>query len=97
MNKFTIQLTRAAQKDLNRLGFEDPDHISQDLQTLKENPFGRPPRIKRLKGFSFPLYRLRSGGFRVLYRVDELVITVMRIIDRKDLESTLRRLQEKKT
>ncbi|MDP2625753.1 MAG: hypothetical protein Q8Q58_02455, partial [Candidatus Rokubacteria bacterium] len=51
---------------------------------------GRPPRIKRLKGFPFPLYRLRSGDYRVLDRIDEALVTVMRIINRRDLERTLR-------
>jgi mRNA-degrading endonuclease RelE of RelBE toxin-antitoxin system len=52
-----------------------------------------PPRIKRLKGFAFPLYRLRSGDYRVLYRIDEAAVTVMRVINRKDLERTLRQLR----
>ena len=63
------------------------------MQALEKNPGGDPPRIKRLKGFSFPLYRLRSGEYCVLYRVDEALVTVMRVINRKDLEKTLRRLR----
>ena len=51
------------------------------------------PFTVQLKGFSFPLYRLRSGEYRVLYRVDEALVTVMRVINRKDLEKTLRRLR----
>jgi mRNA-degrading endonuclease RelE of RelBE toxin-antitoxin system len=63
------------------------------LRTLKGSPVGRPPRIKRLKGFAGPLYRLRSGDYRVLYRIDEAAVTVMRVINRKDLERTLRQLR----
>ncbi len=37
--------------------------------------------------------KLRSGDFRVLYRVDGALVTVMRVIDRKDLELVLRRLR----
>jgi len=71
---------------------EDRSQISEDLVALKTSPYGRPPRIKRLRGFAFPLYRLRCGTYRVLYRVDAATVTVMRAIDRKDLDRTLRQL-----
>lgn len=60
---------------------------------LEGDPIGAPPRVKRLRGFGSPLYRLRSGDYRVLYRVEADLVTVMRIIDRKDLERELRRLR----
>lgn len=87
-----VQLTRAAVADLDRLPTADREHVSDDLRTLAERPVGGPPRIKRLRGFDFPLYRLRSGSYRVLYRIDESIVTVMRVINRRDLERTLRRL-----
>ncbi len=63
------------------------------LSVLGRQPLGGPPRIKRLKGFSFPLYRLRSGDYRVLYRVEAATVTVMRVVSRRNLERTLRRLR----
>ena len=93
MSSFTVQLTRVAARDLERLPSPDRDQVGRALQTLEKYPVGSPPRIKRLKGFPFPLYRLRSGEYRVLYRVDEALVTVMRVINRKDLEKTLRRLR----
>ena len=92
MSQFTVLLTRVATKDSDRLPSSDRDQVGRALRTLEEEPMGRPPRIKRLKGFSFPLYRLRSGDYRVLYRIDEAVVTVMRVINRRDLERTLRQL-----
>jgi mRNA-degrading endonuclease RelE of RelBE toxin-antitoxin system len=71
---------------------EDRSQISEDLVALKTSPYGRPPGIKRFRGFGFPLYRLRSGTYRVLYCVDAATVTVMRVIDRKDLDRTLRQL-----
>lgn len=65
----------------------------EDLATLYDRAVDRPPRVKRLKGFRAPLYRLRSGDFRILYRIDGTTVTVLRLIDRKDLERTLRRLR----
>ncbi|MDI6773711.1 MAG: type II toxin-antitoxin system RelE/ParE family toxin [bacterium] len=83
MSRSTVQLTRAAVKDLDDL----PGPARGE-----ETSLGRPSQIKRLKGFPFLLYRLRSGDYRVLYRVDEALVTVMRVINRKDLERALRRL-----
>lgn len=89
----TVQLTRAAATDLDRLSVADRDHVTDDLRSLADDPIGGPPRIKRLKGFRFPLYRLRSGDYRVLYRIDEAIVTVMRVINRRDLDRTLRQLE----
>lgn len=93
MSQFTVQLTRVAARDPDHLPASARDQVSQDLRALNETPFGQPPRIKRLKGFPFPLYRLRSGDYRVLYRVDANLVTVMRVINRKELERTLRQLR----
>ncbi len=93
MSPFAVQLTRVAVRDLDRLPSSDRDQVGRALQALEKNPAGGPPRIKRLKRFSFPLYRFRSGEYHVLYRVDEALMTVMRVINRKDLEKTLRRLR----
>ncbi|MBI2154860.1 MAG: type II toxin-antitoxin system RelE/ParE family toxin [Candidatus Rokubacteria bacterium] len=95
MSAFTVQLTRAAVKDLDGLLPSLRDQVTQDLRQLEEAPVGPPPRIKRLRGFPFPLYRLRSGDYRILYRIDEAVITVMRVINRRDLDRALRQLQLK--
>ena len=90
---FRVQLTRKATADLDRLSTVDRDDVADDVRTLAERPMGDPPRIKRLKGFGTPLYRLRSGDYRVLYRIDEAVVTVMRVVNRRDLERSLRQLR----
>jgi mRNA-degrading endonuclease RelE of RelBE toxin-antitoxin system len=48
---------------------------------------------KRLKGLAFPLHRLRIGDYRLLYRIDEKTITIMRVVNRKDLERGLKNLK----
>lgn len=87
-----IQITRAAARDLDHLGAAAREQTVRDIQTLEDEPIGRPPRIKRVKGFAFPLYRLRSGDYRIIYRIDAELVTVMRVVDRKDPERALRRL-----
>jgi len=63
------------------------------LAALAANLFPAGQEKKRLKGFGFPLYRLRVRDYRVLYRIDARLITVMRVIDRKDLDRIARRLK----
>jgi len=37
---------------------------------------------------------MRSGDYRVLYRIKEDTITVIRVIDRKELKTIVKRLKE---
>lgn len=92
MTAFDVQVTRAAARDLDRVPGVDVEPVLADLRGLGRTPRGAPPRIKRLRGFAFPVYRLRSGTYRVLYRIDGRLVTVMRVVPRKDLDRTLRQL-----
>ena len=92
MSRFSIQLTRAAMRELDGLPETARDQIIADLRGLATAPIGRPPRIKRLRGHTGPLYRLRSGDFRVIYRVDGERVTVLSIINRRELDRALRQL-----
>jgi mRNA interferase RelE/StbE len=93
VNEYTLQLTRAAHRDLKQLPVRIQKQISEDLKTLPSDPFPQGNRIKKLKGFGVPLFRLRSGDFRVLYRIDGKEIILLRIIDRKMLDRILSQLK----
>ncbi len=93
MSRFSLQLTKQARSDLEHLSLPLQKQIAKDIETLAKNPFPQASRIKKLKGFSFPLYRLRSGDFRVLYRTDGNQVTLMRVIDRKFLDRIISRLR----
>jgi len=60
---------------------------------LSADPVLSGSNIKKLKGFKPQLYRLRSGDYRILYRVMGETITLMRVIDRKDLEKIIKRIK----
>ncbi|MBI3794516.1 MAG: hypothetical protein HY280_07280 [Nitrospinae bacterium] len=49
--------------------------------------------VKKLKGFSPPLYRMRSGGYRELYRIYGTEIVILRVIDRKELERAIKKFR----
>jgi len=93
LRRFSVQLTQSASDDLNRIPDELRAKILSAIQGLSSNPFLSGGDIKKLKGFKAPLYRLRSGDFRIVYQIKDPVVTVMRIIDRKELERILKRLK----
>jgi len=92
MNSFQVVLTEHAIADLEEVSQELREQIQRDLKTLQTSPFPSGTQIKRLKGFRPPIYRLRSGDFRVLYHIREDEVTVLRVIDRKLLERVIKRL-----
>ena len=93
MNKFIVNLTEHAINDLIDIPKELRARIHQDIKTLESGPFPSGPHIKRLRGFRPPVYRLRSGDFRILYHLRQNTVMILRVIDRKLLERVLRRLK----
>ena len=92
MSRFQVVLTQHAIADLEEVSKEIRGQIQRDLKTVQKSPLPSGTQIKRLKGFRPPIYRLRSGDFRVLYRIREDKVTVLRVIDRKLLERVIKRL-----
>jgi len=93
MNKFQVILTAHAISDLKDLPKKDQDQLHQDLKTLPSSPFPHGITIKRLKGFRLPVYRVRSGDYRILYSIRGDKIIILRVIDRKILEREIKRLK----
>jgi mRNA-degrading endonuclease RelE of RelBE toxin-antitoxin system len=93
--KFRIVYSAAARADLERLDPDDAIQIVTDVAThLSDSPLpiGK-TRLKRLSGFTPPLYRLRSGDFRAYYRMHGTEVVILRVTDRKDAEKLLKRLR----
>jgi len=83
--KYTVKLTRTAQKDYNAIhGVKLRRGINRILDEIKEDPY----QFKKLSG---PLAHLRSAktfSFRVLYQIaesGELSVWVIAIDHRKDV------------
>jgi mRNA interferase RelE/StbE len=93
MNNFQVTLTEHAVADLKDIPKEFRDNIHQDLRKLQSAPFPSAAYIKRLRGFKPPVYRLRSGNFRILYHIQGDFVTILRVIDRKLLERVIKRLK----
>ena len=93
MSDFAVQLTQPAVRDIGSLPGTVHSGIIEGVMSLRQDPFPSPPLKKKLKGFGSPLYRLRIADYRLLYRIDEKTVTIMRVVDRKDLEKAIKRLK----
>jgi mRNA-degrading endonuclease RelE of RelBE toxin-antitoxin system len=96
--KLRALLTCSADRDLGKLEPAPALQLCRDIASYLEAsplPIGK-SRIKKLAGFSPPLFRLRSGDFRAYYRIREGEVVVLAIRNRKDSEKFLKRIEEKR-
>jgi mRNA interferase RelE/StbE len=83
MPKYSINITRTAQKQLDKL----PDHVTEPLiraiLSLANNP--TPQGCKKLRGRKG--YRIRKGNYRIIYDIFDsiLVIEVIAVGNRQDV------------
>ncbi len=66
------ELTKRAQRDLDKLSGDDLERVIAAIRGLREKP--RPHGAKKIIG---PIYRIRVGDWRIVYAVfnkDQLVI-----------------------
>jgi mRNA interferase RelE/StbE len=70
-------------KDFDRLPQNDLDRIENSIQMLNQNPL--PPGSKKLVG-ERNMYRIRQGGYRVIYTVDHKLkeVHILGVRHRKD-------------
>jgi mRNA interferase RelE/StbE len=92
MDKFRIELSPAASRDLDDLELGTVTKILSDLKILRENPFPRGKLIKRIKGKRTPFYRLRVDTFRIFYEIHPKKVVILRIIGKKVADRFIKRL-----
>jgi len=88
-----VELAPRARRQVERLSPEIRLRVLVDIQALGASPFGPPGAVKKLRGYRTPTYRLRSGDYRAVYRVEEGVVVVAAVFDRKDLARELKSLK----
>lgn len=92
MDKFTLQLSPAATRDLDGLDDNTARAILNELPTLEDNPFPQGKRIKKIKGKKSNYYRLRVDKYRVFYSIEGREIAVLRITSKKDADRFIKQL-----
>ncbi len=80
--RYTVDFKASAAKDMRRLPPEIRRRVADRIDSLKENP--RPPGVEKL---AEGRYRVRSGDFRIIYRIEDdvLLVLVLSIDDRKEV------------
>lgn len=88
--KYAFRFTTAAQRQLRAVSRLDAMRILTALTALGDDPYREDADVKKLTGPS-GLYRLRVGGYRVAYQINdgELVILVVKVGDRRDVYRNL--------
>ena len=83
MASYRIEFRKSVEKELKSIPKKDQIRILRRIALLRDDP--RPSGCKKLSGQE--RYRLRQGNYRILYEIrdDKLVITVVKIGDRRDV------------
>jgi mRNA interferase RelE/StbE len=92
MDKFKIELSPAASRNLDDLEMGSVTKVLSDLKILEENPFPKGKLIKKIKGRKTALYRLIVDRFRVFYEIHHMKIIILRIISKKEADRYIKKL-----
>ncbi len=63
MVKYTITISKSAQKELDKLPDAIAENLLEAILGLANDP--RPPGCKKLKGYD--AYRIRKGNYGIIY------------------------------
>lgn len=70
---YAVEVLPAAARAMRKLPPEARTRVAAAIELLGNNP--RPPAAKRLTGR--PEWRVRTGDYRVLYRIEDSILTVV--------------------
>ena len=78
---YRIEWKESAIKEIERLEKLIAYRIYKKIEELKQDPFSKD--IKRLKGANY--YRLRVGDYRVIFSIENSIITILKVGHRKNI------------
>jgi mRNA interferase RelE/StbE len=73
MSRYRIEVLPSAVREIKKLPPEGKRRVQAAIELLADDP--RPPAAKKL--VARPEWRVRTGDFRVIYRIDDDVLTVV--------------------
>lgn len=71
---YTLTFTANARRQLGRLDGAAKQRIKAAVEKLARDPYAPGLDVKKLRGSSS--YRLRVGDYRVVYEIDNAVVTI---------------------
>lgn len=83
MTNYKIVIKQSVANDLRPIPNKDVKRILQRIEQLAQNP--RPPGSQKLSGEE--KYRVRQGDYRILYKIEDEIVTVfiVKIGHRRDI------------
>lgn len=86
---YSIRISPAANREIRKLDRPIQKRILKKLDNLEQEP--RPNGVEKLSGGNEVRYRVRVGDYRIIYRVDDDVLTVLvlKVGDRKEVYRSL--------
>ena len=84
MARYKIEISRSAERQLEKLRREDQRRVVRAMLALGDDPY--PKGSRKLTGYD-DVFRIRVGRFRILYSVsgEKLIIIILKIGQRKDV------------
>ena len=96
--KFNIEFTKRAVKELKNLPVQIQKQILTETLILENEPYQFKKKIKKIKGFKFPCFRLRvdtsNDSYRIFYGIEKDTIFILRIIAKKDADKIISRIRK---
>jgi len=84
--KYSIKIAEQIEKKFKRIPIKDKSRIFERIESLAKDP--RPKDCKKLQGQQRPpLYRIRAGNYRIIYKIEEglLIVLIVDLGHRKDI------------
>ena len=75
MNRYTVVFPEQVKKDIADLPKKIQNSLLKKVGLLEKDP--RPHGAIKLSGNEDALYRLRAGDYRILYKIQDLVLLVI--------------------
>jgi mRNA interferase RelE/StbE len=86
---YKVLISKVAAKEIKVLSHVDAIRVFDKIKSLAADP--RPPGCKKLKRSDGLLWRIRSGDYRILYSITDVikVVEVIRVGNRDDVYRNL--------
>jgi len=81
---FDYYFTASAGKDIKRLPKKVQRQVFESIETTCElvHPL-KSAHVRKLEGYNIPTYRLRSGDYRIIFRIEEKMLVIGEIRNRQ--------------
>ena len=79
--QFTLVITRAFYKDLQKINKPDQIRIRKSLSDIESDPY----KGRKVVSAEIGQYRGRVGNYRIRYDISGQQVTILRVIKREDV------------